>query len=125
MSVKVQLEEVREQVDACRSCAYLLTVTGDGRPHAVSVDLDWEDGMLVGGAGRTTAANAERSPEVSLLWPDSGRNGYALIVDGTAAVRPDGESAKVAIKPTGAVLHVKPEARGEGPSCVAIMGHGA
>ena len=125
MSVKVQIEEVREQVEACRSCAFLLTVTEDGQPHAVSIDVRWEDGSIVGGAGRRTAANAERSPNVSLLWPSSGRDGYALIVDGTAEVRPDGDSATVAIKPTGAVLHVLPEARGEGPSCVAVMGHGA
>ncbi|HVW33533.1 MAG TPA: pyridoxamine 5'-phosphate oxidase family protein [Acidimicrobiia bacterium] len=125
MSVKVQLEEVRDQVEACRSCAFLLTVTEGGQPHAVSVDVTWQDGALVGGAGRRTAANAERSPEVSLLWPQSGREGYALIVDGTAEVRPDGDTAIVTVQPTGAVLHVLPEARGQGPGCVAIMGHGA
>jgi hypothetical protein len=123
MSVKVELDEVRSQVEACRSCAYLLTVTDDGRPHAVSLDVAWEDGAFVGGAGRRTAANAERSPEVSLLWPQSGRDGYALIVDGTAEVRADGDGAKVAVKPTGAVLHKTPEAEGDGPGCVPVLGH--
>lgn len=126
MSVKVELGEVREQVAACRSCAYLLTVTDDGRPHAVSLEVEWDGDVLVGGAGRTTAANAGRSPEVSLLWPVSGRDGYALIVDGRAEVSPDGDSARVAITPGGAVLHATPEARREGgPGCVPVLGHGA
>ena len=121
MSIKVELDELRQQVDACGSYAFLLTVTEDGRPHAVSLRVEWEGDELVGGAGRRTAANAERSPEVSLLWPLAGRDGYALIVDGRAEVRVDGDAAKVAVKPTGAVLHKTPE--GEGPGCVPVMGH--
>jgi Pyridoxamine 5'-phosphate oxidase len=123
VSVRVELDEVREQVSACRSCAYLLTVTDDGRPHAVSLQVRWEGDELVGGAGRRTAANAERSPEVSLLWPLSGREGYALIVDGRAEVRVDGDESRVAVKPNGAVLHKTPEAEGEGPGCVPVLGH--
>ena len=126
MSVKVELGEVREQVAACRSCAYLLTVTDDGRPHAVTLEVEWDGDALVGGAGRTTAANAERSPEVSLLWPVSGRDGYSLIVDGRAELRHDGESAIVAVKPSGAVLHATPQARRDGgPGCIPVLGHGA
>jgi hypothetical protein len=126
MSVKVELGEVRDQVEACRSCAYLLTVTDDGRPHAVSLEVAWEGEALVGrDLGRRTAANAERSPEVSLLWPVSGRDGYALIIDGTAEVGSDGERARVTVKPTGAVLHVTPEGKGTGPGCVPVLGHGA
>ena len=123
MSVRVELDEVREQVGACRSCAYLMTVTDDGRPHAVSVDMVWQGDELVGGAGRRTAANAERSAQVSVLWPESGREGYALIVDGTAEVRLDGDEATVAVKPTSAVLHVTPAAKGQGPGCVPVLGH--
>jgi hypothetical protein len=123
MSVRVELEQVQEQVGACRSHAYLLTVTDDGRPHAVSLQVEWQGDELVGGVGRRTASNAERSPEVSLLWPLAGREGYALIVDGSAGVRLDGDRATVAVKPTGAVLHRTPEAEGEGPSCVPILGH--
>jgi hypothetical protein len=123
MSVRVELDKVREQVAACRSCAYLLTVTDDGRPHAVSLEVAWQGDELVGGAGRRTAANAERSPEVSLLWPVSGRDGFALLVDGRAEVRIDGDRATVAVKPTGAVLHKTPEAAGDGPGCIPITGH--
>ena len=123
MSVQVELDEVREQVAACRSCAYLMTVTDDGRPHAVSVAMVWQGDELVGGAGRQTAANAQRSPQVSILWPESGRDGYALIVDGAADVRLDGDEATVAVKPTRAVLHITPRAKGQGPGCVPILGH--
>ena len=123
MSVRVELDQVREQVGACRSHAYLLTVTDDGRPHAVSLQVEWQGDELVGGVGRRTASNAERSPEVSLLWPLAGREGYALIVDGSAGVRLDGDRATVAVKPTGAVLHRTPEAEGDGPSCVPVLGH--
>jgi len=123
VSVRVDLDEVREQVAACRSCAYLMTVTDDGRPHAVSVDMVWQGDELVGGAGRRTAANAERSAQVSVLWPEPGREGYALIVDGTAEVRLDGDEATVAVKPTSAVLHVTPAAKGQGPGCVPVLGH--
>ena len=122
MSIKVELDDVREQVAACRSCAYLLTVTDDGRPHAVSLQTEWQGDELVVSAGSRTAANAERSPEVSLLWPNSGRDGYALFVNGRAEVSFDGDSATVAVKPTSAVLHVTPEAAGKGPRCVPIAG---
>jgi Pyridoxamine 5'-phosphate oxidase len=129
VSVKVGLDEVRDQVSACRSHAYLLTVTDDGRPHAVSLQISWDGDVLVGGAGRRSVANVERSPEVSLLWPRAGRDGYALIVDGTAEVRPagdgsgDGGGATVAVNPTGAVLHKTPDAEGDGPGCVPVLGH--
>jgi hypothetical protein len=122
MSIGVELDEVREQVAACRSCAYLLTVTDDGRPHAVSLQVDWQGDELIVRPGPRTTANAERSPEVSLLWPMSGRDGYALFVNGRAEVRIDGDSATVAVKPTGAVLHKTPEAADDGPGCVRITG---
>jgi hypothetical protein len=123
MSVRVELDEVREQVAACRSCAYLLTVTDDGRPHAVSLEVDWQGDELACRPGQRTTANAERSPEVSLLWPVSGRDGYALFVNGRAEVRIDGDSAMVAVKPTGAVLHKTPEAADDGPGCVRVAGN--
>jgi pyridoxamine 5'-phosphate oxidase-like protein len=123
MSIGVELDEVREQVAACRSCAYLLTVKDDGRPHAVSLKVDWQGDELVCRPGPRTTANAERSAEVSLLWPTSGRDGYALFVNGRAEVRIDGDTAMVAVKPTGAVLHKTPEAAGDGPGCVPIAGH--
>jgi hypothetical protein len=122
MSIKVDLDEVREQVAACRSCAYLLTVNDDGRPHAVSLEVAWQGDELVGRPGPRTSGNAERSPEVSMLWPVSGRDGFALFVNGPAEVRVDGDRATVAVKPTSAVLHKTPEAAGDEPGCIPIAG---
>ena len=122
MSIKVELEELHEQVAACGSYAFLLTVSDDGRPHAVSLKVSWDGDELVGAPGPRTLANAERSPEVSLLWPQSGRAGFTLFVNGRAEVRTDGESSKVVIKPATAVLHKTPEGEAEAPGCVPVFG---
>ena len=122
MSIRVELDELREQVAACGPYAYLLTVTDDGRPHAVSLRIEWDGDALVVAPGPRTLANAERSPEVSLLWPDSGRDGFALFVNGPAEVRGDGDERKVAVKPASAVLHKTPQGDAEAPGCVPVMG---
>lgn len=122
MSIRVELEELHEQVAACGSYAFLLTVSDDGRPHAVSLRVGWDGDELVGAPGPRTLANAERSPEVSLLWPESGRAGFTLFVNGRAEVRADGESAKVAVKPATAVLHKTPEGEAGDPGCAPVFG---
>lgn len=123
MSIQVDLHDVREQVEACGSYAYLLTVTDDGRPHAVSLRPEWQGDDLVVRPGPRTTGNAERSPEVSLLWPVSGRNGFALFVNGRAEVRMDGEgTTAVVVKPTSAVLHKTPEGAGDEPGCIPVAG---
>lgn len=121
MSIPVELDKVREQVAACGSYAFLLTVTEDGRPHAVSLVVEWDGDELVGAPGQRTLANAEHSPEVSLLWPVSGRAGFTLFVNGRAEVRIDGDTKKVAVKPTSAVLHKTPEGEARAPSCVRVL----
>lgn len=122
MSIKVELDQLREQVAACGSYAYLLTVTDDGRPHAVSLPVEWAGDELVVAPGPRTMANAERSPEVSLLWPDSGRDGFALFVNGRAEVRGDSDATRVVVKPANAVLHKTPEGEAQAPGCVPVMG---
>jgi hypothetical protein len=121
MSIQVELDKVREQVAACGPYAYLLTVTEDGRPHAVSLVLEWDGDELVGTPGQRTLGNVERSPEVSLLWPVSGREGFALFVNGRAELRADGETKKVAVQPTSAVLHKTPEGDAQAPGCVRVL----
>jgi hypothetical protein len=122
VSIKVELDELREHVAACGSYAFLLTVSDDGRPHAVSLRVQWDGDDLVGAPGPRTLANAERSPEVSLLWPESGRPGFTLFVNGRADVRVDGDSTTVAIKPATAVLHKTPEGDAQAPGCVPVFG---
>lgn len=122
MSIKVELDELREAVAACGPYAFLLTVTDDGRPHAVSLVVRWDGDELVCAPGPRTVANAERSPEVSLLWPVSGREGFTLFVNGPAQVRADGDTKTVAVKPASAVLHKTPEGESSAPGCVPVMG---
>lgn len=122
MSIKVELGELREQVAACGPYAFLLTVTEDGRPHAVSLVVQWDGDDLFCTPGPRTMANAERSPEVSLLWPMSGRDGFALFVNGPAEVRPAGQTKTVVVKPASAVLHKTPEGAESAPGCVPVMG---
>jgi Pyridoxamine 5'-phosphate oxidase len=106
MSIVVSLDDLRAQIDAIATDAYLLTVRDDGRPHSVAVPVRWVGDELVVPAGTTTAANAAARPSVALLWPPSARGGFSLIVDvtvtGTAAVEGGHE---VTLQPTNAVLH--------------------
>jgi hypothetical protein len=106
VSIPVALEELRDQIDAFATDAYLLTVRDDGRAHSVAVPVGWKGDELVVPAGTTTAANASARPLVALLWPPPERGGYSLIVDATvmstAAV--DG-GHEVTLQPTRAVLH--------------------
>lgn len=100
MSIPVDLDALGEAL-AGRSLAYLLTVSDDGRPHAVSVVPTLDGGVLTMEVGRRSAANAAARPDVSLLWPPSEPGGYSLIADGAASV--DGTVLRVAL--TWAVLH--------------------
>jgi hypothetical protein len=105
MSVAVELERVREEAMRRGSGAFLLTVSGDGRPHVVAVAVAWQDGSLVMGAGRSSARNATDRPGVTLLWPPVAPRGYSLIVDGDAAVEPSEDGGRVTVRASRAVLH--------------------
>src|SRR3954447_15577126 len=80
---------------------YLLTVTDDQRPHAVSVAVSADGDGLIVRVGSRTASNATARAGVSLLRAASEPGGFSLIVDGRAAV--DGD--RIAITPAKAVKH--------------------
>lgn len=105
MSIPVSLDELRAAIVERGGAAYLLTVSDDGRAHAVHVPVRWEDGVLAIEVGRRSAANAAARPAVSLLWPVRHAGDYSLIVDGTAVVTDDGAPRRVRVRPTAAVLH--------------------
>lgn len=105
MTIPVELERLRDEIARCGDSVYLLTVSLDGRPHAVSVSLEWSDGALVGGVGRRTAGNIAERRLVSLLWPPAERGGYSLIVDATASLEGAGEAQRARLVPTRGVLH--------------------
>ncbi|HEX5266104.1 MAG TPA: hypothetical protein VFW24_04975 [Acidimicrobiales bacterium] len=123
MSVPVDLEKLRDSVERFGALAYLLTTGADGRPHAVSVHMEWDAGRLVTRAGRRTVANAADRPSVSLLWPPVSDDGFSLIVDGSASV----DSDRMAIRPTTAVLHRQASGPGEASTseCVGVLDHAA
>lgn len=106
------------------SFAYLMTVTADGRAHAVAVQPRLVDGGLeVPGVGNRSRSNVSVRPEVSLVWPPRDFDGYSLIVNGAAA---DSDESGVTVTPTRAVLH-RPhdheshrEAAGCGSDCMPI-----
>ena len=58
---------------------------------------------------------------MSLLWPVSGRDGFALFVNGRAEVRGEGDGKKVFVKPASAVLHKTPEGEAQAPGCVRVL----
>lgn len=101
MSIPVPVASLDEAL-AAYSYAYLLTVSDDGRPHAVAVLPRLTDGVLHASIGHRSGVNASTRPDgVSLVWPPTTAGGYSLIIDGAAVV--DGES--ISVTPSKAVLH--------------------
>jgi hypothetical protein len=103
MSIPVALEQLQVESRRFALAPYLLTVSDDARPHAVAVAAAWDGAALAMDVGKRSARNAAARPQVSLLWAPNERDGYSLIVDGTARVTDDG--ARVVVTPTRAVLH--------------------
>jgi Pyridoxamine 5'-phosphate oxidase len=119
MSVRVELRELATTL-ADFDVAYLVTVSGDGRAHVLSVWAEPSDaGLVVEGVGRHTQANAAANPDVTLVFPPLERGGYSLLVDGTATV----DDTTVTIVPSSAILHraaVAPDGRRVGSDCVDV-----
>ena len=121
MSVPVELEALAGEVASAGAVAMLVTVNEDDRPHAVAVDVRWEDGALHAGAGSRTAANVARRPGVSIVWPTLVPGEYSLIVDGSATVA----GTEVVVTPERAVRHRTPVgasgADPDAPSCITVL----
>ena len=105
MSIPVPLERLRAALEERGPNAYLLTVSDDGRPHAVHGPVCWERDQLTTDVGRRSAANAAARPSVSLLYPVRADGDYSLIVDGAAVVVSREGGQRLLITPTRAVLH--------------------
>jgi len=124
MSIAVPLDRLRAALDERGPNAYLLTVSDDGRPHAVHGPVGWEGDALAVDVGTRSAANAEARPSVSLLYPVR-TDDYSLIIDGSAVVTVGDDGARVLITPTRAVLHrpaVVPDPSAScGADCVPLL----
>lgn len=121
MSIAVDLADLADRLAEYGPAAFLVTVGGDGGPHVVSVGAELEDGRVVCGAGRTTAANAREQPAVTLLWPGAPTGEYSLLVDGEATVERGHDGDRVLVAPRRAVLHRLQGAGGDGPACVTVL----
>lgn len=119
MSLKVELGELGKTLEQY-GFAYLVTVGDGDRVHVLAVTPVLTDGgLVVGGVGRHSQANATDRPDVTLVWPPTEAGGFSLLVDGTATI--DGETIIVA--PAKATLHrPAPGADGlrAGSDCVSV-----
>ena len=101
MSIAVAMDQLESTLANYRF-AYLLTVTHDGRAHAVAVTPSVAgDNLRLTEVGTKSRANAAQRPSVSLVWPPAQADDYTLIVDGESAESSDG----LTVRPTRAVLH--------------------
>lgn len=115
-------------MDAFTTEPYLVTVTGDGRPHCSVVTVDWDAArqhLVVRAPSGWAESDASGYRRVTLLWPPVEPGGNSLIVDGTAETAA-GDETSLAIRPTRAVLHRRaPAAAGggvsSGPDCVPVL----
>jgi hypothetical protein len=89
---------------------YLLTVTPDASTRAVAVRPRLADGQVVVGAGRSSSANVDQHPNVTVLCPPTSEKGFTLLIDGTAVVTED----EIRIRPSSVVLH-RPPYHSDGP----------
>lgn len=125
MSIPVPLDRLRAALEERGGGAYLLTVSDDGRPHAVHVPTRWQGDHLAAEVGKRTAANAAARPAVSLVFPLRSAGDYSLIVDGTASTG-GSDGRLVLVAPTRAVLHrpaaAVPDPAAEcGADCVPLL----
>jgi len=116
MSVSVELAALKDRVAEYGDIAFLVTGDGDGGPHVVSLRLAWDGDRLVLPAGRSTRANVQRQPAVTILWPPRPEPGYCLIVDATFVSMADDEST-ITVEPTHAILHRMADADASLPYC--------
>lgn len=121
MSIPVEMAALAGHIEDFGPIAHFVTVGSEGRPHVVSGRVRWDDRRLVVAAGRTTSANVDQRPDVTLLWAAAPGGAYSLIVDGTARVLSLPDGAALAIEPTAAVLHRTPEGDPSQPSCITVL----
>ena len=112
-------DQLRDTVAERGPGAYVLTVSADGRPHAVYLDVSWDDGRLVAVVGGTTARNATARPEISLLFPVRHAGDYSFFVDGRATVESRDDGHRISVTPTRAVFHRHGPAPDPTSSCAA------
>jgi hypothetical protein len=99
-------ERLHSEIDRAETDPYLLTVSGDSRPHCSCSEVVWdESGLIVPAPSGWAASEALGRQQVTLLWPPAQRSGYSLIVDGIARGAKIEGQAMLVVAPTRAVWH--------------------
>ncbi len=127
MNERFSIQHLREESAHFGASPYLLTQGEDGRPHAVLVSVEWQEGRMFTRAGAKSTANIAARPLLSLLWPPVEEGGYSLIINGDGYVIGSGPEAQIGITPTHGVLHrpgtsADSEARGCCSDCIPLFG---
>jgi hypothetical protein len=121
VSLPVDVAALQDRVRDLGPLAYVVTVSDGGNAHVVSANVGFAGDALVAAVGPTTAANAERTSRVTLLWPAPAGADYCLIVDGEARVDRSGDDQRLSVSPVRAVLHRLSGAPTDLPSCVTVL----
>jgi hypothetical protein len=99
-------ERLHSEIDKAATDPYLLTISGDSRPHCSCSEVSWdESGLIVPAPSGWAESEAIGRQQVTLLWPPAQRSGYSLIVDGMAKGAEIEGQAMLVVAPTRAVLH--------------------
>lgn len=127
MSEALSIDELRAESARFGTNPYLLTQGDDGRPHAVTVSIEWQGDRILTSTGTRSAANVSARPLLSLLWPPIEPWGYSLIVDGDGRVIGSGSDARISVMPTRGVLHrpgvsADSTVRGCDSDCIPLLG---
>jgi len=127
MSEALPIDRLRAESARFGTNPYLLTQGDDGRPHAVTVSVEWRGDRILTSTGTRSSANVAARPLLSLLWSPIEAGGYSLIVDGDGCVIGSGSAARISVTPTRGVLHrpgTSPAsaARGCGSDCIPLLG---
>lgn len=105
VSIKVDIDELGPELERYGTAAFVLSSSGEGRPHVIELRVKLVDGKLVGSPGRSCARNVQARPELSVLWPAFEAGGLSLIVDGTGEITTEGDTSVLTVTPSGGVLH--------------------
>lgn len=115
------LARLRSEAETRGGTPYLITVTGDLRPHCSVVRPEWDPatGPIVAAPGKWGESEETGHRAVTLLWPPAEEDGYTLIADGTAAPLGPPSQLQLRITPTRVVLHRPGRAQRPGSPCGA------
>src|SRR5262249_60941903 len=105
--------------DKATTDPYLLTVTGDSRPHCSCAEVTWrESGLVAPAPSGWAGSEALGYQQVTFLWPPAEPSGYSLIVDGIANTALIEGQPMLVVAPTRAVWHRRGETTSPaGTSC--------